>query len=258
MTEKLKIIDVTKENMHESPFCGIKNIKHLGHIQKSSWMSTYFKKGLKAKVLLTEDNRQDGYIEYLPGQYAWTGVEADGYMFIHCLWTFYKKYKNKGYGGLLIQAAVEDAKKEKMKGVAVFARKKPWLASREIFIKNGFDVVDTAPPDYELLVNKFDASASNPRFKGDWEKKLKKYGQGLVIIRSDQCPHIMKFADEIAEMAEKDYGLHPKIIKLKTHQEAQNAPTPYAVFSIIYEGKIIADHQVSKTRFKNIMNKRLS
>ena len=145
-----------------------------------------------------------------------------------------------------------------MKGVAVLTRKSPWLANREIFIKNGFEVVDTAPPDYELLVNKFDPSESNPRFKGNWDKKLKKYGQKLVIIRSDQCPHIMKFADEIAEMAEKIYGLHSKFVELKTHQEAQNAPTPYAVFSIIYKGVVIADHQVSKSRFKNIMNKLIS
>ena len=32
------------------------------------------------------------------------------------------------------------------------------------------------------------------------------------------------------------------------------APTPYAVFSVIHNGRILADHQISRTRFRNIMN----
>ena len=163
MAEKIKVIDITQKNLHESPICGIKDTGHEGRIRKTNWLKTYFKKGLKAKLLLTEKNMQFGYIEYLPGQYAWRGVEADGYMFIHCIWTHLKKYQKKGYGGLLIQACIDDAKKEKMKGVAVVARQKPGLANSQIFLKHGFKIVDTAPPDYELLVKKFNKSAPNPK-----------------------------------------------------------------------------------------------
>ena len=255
MAEQIRMIDVSPDNMYELPCCGIKDTEHKGFKQKTNWLKTYFKKGFKAKVLLTEDNRQFGYIEYLPGQFAWRGVEADGYMFIHCLWTFYKKYKGKGYGKLLIQSSLDDAKKEKMKGVAVVARKRPWLAKSDIFLKNGFKVVDTAPPDYELLVKKFNKNAPNPKFKSNWEGKLKKYSQGLTIIRADQCPHSAKFADDIADAAKNTYKLKTKIVELQTHQDAQNAPTPFAVFAIIYNGQILADHQISRKRFENIMNK---
>ncbi len=255
MAEQIKMVDVSLENIYESPCCGIKNIEHKGYQRKTNWLKTYFKKGFKAKVLYTEDNRQFGYIEYLPGQYAWRAVEADGYMFIHCIWTFYKKYKGKGYGKLLIQSAIDDAKKGKMNGVAVVARKRPWLASSEIFIKNGFEVVSTAPPDYELLVKKFNKSAPDPKFKDNWEEKLRKYGEGLTIIRADQCPHSIKFADEIAEMAKNTYKLKTNIVEIKTHQDAQIAPTPFAVFAIIHNGLILADHQISRTRFINIMKK---
>jgi hypothetical protein len=48
-------------------------------------------------------------------------------------------------------------------------------------------------------------------------------------------------------------GIKYKAIELKTAREAQAAPTPYAVFSIIYEGRVVADHMVSNTRFKNIL-----
>ena len=251
----MRVVEVTRDNLLQSPCCGIKNTAHEGYKRKSGWMLTYLKKGLRAKVLLTDKNVQLGYFEYIPGKYAWRAVEADGYMFIHCIWTYYRKFQRKGYGRNLIQICLDDAKKEKMKGVAVVARKKPWLANSNLFLKNGFDIVDTAPPDYQLLVKKIDNSAPNPKFKGDWEDKLKEYGRGLTIICSDQCPHIAKFARDIAETARTTYKLKPKLIELKTHRDAQNAPTPYTAFAIIYNGQLLADHQISRSRFRNIMNK---
>jgi len=255
MAEVLKVIDVTQDNFCGLPCCGIKDTEHEGHKRKRKWLKTYFKKGLQARVLLNEKNIQCGYIEFVPGQYAWRGVEADDYMFIHCIWTFFKKYQRKGYGRLLIQACVDGARKAKMKGVAVLVRKKPWLAGSSIFLKNGFEVVDSAPPDYELLVRRLSKSAPNPRFKGNWDRKLKKYGKGLTIIRANQCPHAVRFSDKIAEMAKRTYSLKPQIVELKTYKQAQNAPTPYAVFAVIYDGQLLADHQISAGRFRNIMNK---
>lgn len=255
MADDIRVWEVSPDNLLESPCCGIKDTVHEGHKRKSKWLQAYFNKDVKVKVLLTPDNRQFGYIEYLPGEYAWRAVEAPGYMFIHCIWTFYKKYQRKGYGMLLVQAAIDDAKKGKKHGVATLTRKGPWLAREDLFLKMGFEVVDKAPPDYKLLVKKFNTSAPNPKFKGNWDQKLKRYGKGLTIIRADQCPHTAKFADEIAKMAEKTYGLKPRIIELKTLLDVQNAPTPYAVFTLIYDGQILADRQISRSRFENIMKK---
>lgn len=219
------------------------------------WLQTNFRKGLRAKVLLTPDNRQCGYIEYLPGEHAWRGVDARGYMFIHCIWTFYKQNQRRGLGSRMVQACVEDAGRAGMNGVAVISREKPWLAGAALFLANGFTVVDTAPPDYCLLVRKLNPSAADPAFKGAWEEKLKRYNRGLTIIRSNQCPHIAKFASEIAQAAEEEYGIKPRIVSLRSSREAQNAPTPYAVFAVIHNGRLLADHQISRTRFHNIMRK---
>ncbi len=166
-----------------------------------------------------------------------------------------KKYQNKGYGGLLLQACIKDAKKEKTKGVAVVARQKPWLANSQIFLKHGFKIIDTAPPDYELLVKKFNKSAPNPKFKNNWDKKLKKYGKSLTIIIANQCPYTIRHANKIVDMARKKYKLKPQIVHIKTYRQAQNAPTPYAVFAVIYNGRLLADHQISSSRFRNIMEK---
>ena len=113
--------------------------------------------------------------------------------------------------------------------------------------------MDKTGPDYELVVKKFSKSSPDPQFQTGWEKRLQKYSDGLTLFRSNQCPHSIKFADEIAEAAEQEYKLKPRIIELKTFEDAQTAPTPYPAFSLIYNGKLLADHQISRPRFHNIM-----
>jgi hypothetical protein len=179
-------------------------------------------------------------------------------MFIHCIWTFYRKYQHKGNAVRLVQACLDDARKEKMHGVAVVARKRPWLASSALFLKCGFEVVGTAPPDYELLVLKFRKNAPTARFLPVPESRLESYGPGLTVIRADQCPHAVRFAREIGEVAEREFRLKPKHVLLKSRKDARNAPTPYAVFSVIMDGKLLSDHQISKTRFRNLMKKQLA
>ena len=61
-----------------------------------------------------------------------------------------------------------------MHGVAVVTSKSTWMVGKELFLKNGFELVDEAPPYFELLVKKY-ANPSSPKFKGDWEKRLSQY-----------------------------------------------------------------------------------
>ena len=49
--------------------------------------------------------------------------------------------------------------------------------------------------------------------------------------------------------------MKPRIVEIKSYREAQNAPTPYAVFAVLFDGRILADHQISLTRFRNIVKK---
>ena len=257
MTADYRVVDVTGHTLDATPCCGIKNRDHPGLRSKATWLRRHFAKGLRAEVLLTPQGVQCGYIEYLPGRYAWRGVEADGYMVIHCVWTHLRAYQHQGMGTALIQSCIADARREGMQGVAVVARDRPWLAGSAIFRKLGFEVVDTAPPDYELLVYRLRKSAATPRFKGNWEGRLKRYGKGLTIIRADQCPHTVKRSDEIAAVARQSFGLNVRIVNLMSYRDAQNAPTPYAVFAIIYNGRLLADHQVSARRFQTILKQAL-
>jgi hypothetical protein len=251
----LHIVDVTAGRLGGLPCCGIMNTAHEGHRCKKAWLADQLGAGLRARILLTDDGHQCGYIEYIPGELAWRAIDAAGYMFIHCIWTFYRKYQHKGNAAGLVQSCIDEAKKARMRGVAVLARKKPWLASPDLFLKCGFEPAATAPQDYELLVRKFGKRSPDPCFLPIPPGRLGEYGPGLTIIRADQCPHGVKFAREIGEVARSEFGLEARQVVLRSHQEAQNAPTPYAVFSIVYNGTLLCDHQISKTRFRNIMKK---
>jgi hypothetical protein len=254
VNRQLETLDLTRANLCQAPLCGIKDPEHEGRLAKERWLEATLGKGLTARTLFTPKGMQCGYAEWLPGEYAWRGVEAVGYMFLHCIWTYQRSVQHQGHGARLIEACLYDARKAGMAGVATVARERPWLAKSDIFLKNGFEVVDTAPPDYQLLVKKLDPSAPNPRFKGDWQRRLKKYGSGLTIIRAGQCPHAVRFAEKVAAAARAFYGLKPRVVTLRTHREAQAAPTPFAVFAVIYNGELLADHPVSVRRFRTLMD----
>ena len=82
-------------------------------------------------------------------------------------------YKGKGYASLLLAECLKDAKTVNTQGVAVVTRKGAFMLGKDLFVKHGFEVVDTAPPDFKLLVKKFYKKAPTPKFNGDLGKKTK-------------------------------------------------------------------------------------
>jgi len=254
----IEIIDTNSDNILEYGICGYKDIKRAGYPEKVEWLKKRFQEGMKIKTLYSDKDGTQGMIEYLPGEYCWRPVEADGYMFIHCIFSGFKKvYKGKGYGSLLLDECIEDARKEKMHGVAVVTRKGPFMAGEELFVKYAFEPVDTAPPDFNLLVKKFNSDSPAPKFKGNWEERLRRYDQGLTIIRADQCLYTVNNVREMNEAAENTFGIKPAIINLKNSNEAQNSPGAFGTFCVVFNGKIMANHPISKTRLINILNKEL-
>lgn len=248
----ISIIETTLENIHDHGVCGYKNPKKEGYPEKLGWLKKHLSEGLKIKTLISEKDGAQGMIEYIPGKYCWRPVVAADYMFIHCIFVGFKGiYKNKGYASHLLAECENDAKKQKLKGIAVVTRKGSFMAGKELFIKNGFKVVDSAKPDFELLVKKFTANIPDPKFKTNPNR----YTKGLTIIRADQCPYTVKNVKEICETAEKDFKIKVNVVNLNSYKEAQNSPCPFGTFTVIYNGTIVADSPISKGRFVNIMNK---
>lgn len=252
------IIDTTLNNVLDFGLCGYKDTRHPGLPRKIAWLEDRFAEGMKVKTLYSDEDGAQGMVEYIPGEYCWRPVEASGYMFIHCIFVGFKRvYKEKGYGSLLLGECESDARAANMRGIAIVARKGPFMAGKELFLNNGFEIVDEYPSDFWLLVKRFAESAPPPRFKGGREKRLKQYGTGLVIFRSDQCPYLAKCVPEMIETAEREFGVKPEIIDVKSCWEAQANPCAFGSFAILLNGKLVAEHPISKSRFANIMKKEL-
>ena len=253
--KEVKIVEMDAENIFDYGFCGTKNPQHVGCRRKAEWFKKRQKEGMKYRVLYSEKEGTVGMIEYIPGEYAWRGIEAEGYMVIHCLCIFHKSYRERGTASRMIDECMKDAQEEKKLGVAVVTRKGAWMVGKELFVKNGFEVVDQAEPDFELLVKKFDKDTPSPKFRGNGDIVLAEYNKGLTIFWSDQCPYIAKAIHEIRETIKERYGIKANIIEIENHQQAQHAPSPYAIFSLIYDGELLAFHPISNKRFMNIMDK---
>ncbi len=254
--EDIKIIDLTPENISEYGVCGYKDAnKHVELRKKIEWVAEYYSKGLKIKALISQKGGYQGMIEYIPGKYAHRPVEAEGFLFIHCLFVGFKKeFKGKGYATLLIDECIKDAKESKMSGVAVVTRKGSFMADNNIFLKNGFQIVDNAKPDFELLVLKFDQLTKDPVFKNNKEENIQDYNSGLTILRSAQCPYTEKNVHAILDSAKK-MKIKTKLVDLQDANAVQANPCAFGTFGIIYNGKIISHHPISNTRFENIMTK---
>jgi len=247
----IEIIDLTPQNISDYGVCGYKDTKkHLELRRKITWFNEYYPKGLRIKVLYSQTGGYQGMLEYIPGQYAHRPVEAEGYMFIHCIWVGFKnEYKGKGYATALIEECFRDAKKQHMLGVAVVTRKGPFMAKKDIFEKLGFVLVDRAEPDFELLVLKFEGRAADPKFKN---MSLAGYEKGVTILRSAQCPYSVKNVDGIVETA-KRMNLEVRVVELEDSLSAQRTPCAFGTFCITKDGKVLSYHPISNTRFTNLV-----
>ena len=251
----VKIFNLTPENIADYGVCGYKDVKkHLELRRKIEWFKKYYPKGLRIKVLFSKKGGYQGMLEYIPGLYAHRPVDAEGYMFIHCVFVGFKKeFKGKGYASLLIDECIKEAKNVQMHGVAVVTRKGPFMVKKAIFLKKRFVLVDEATPDFELLVLKFNQEAANPKFKA---MSLEKYSKGLTVIRSAQCPYSVKNVDAILKTAEK-LNIDANLIDLIDSKDAQKSPCAFGTFCIVYNGEVITHHPISNTRFENIMKNKI-
>ena len=246
-----QIIDINEKNLNKYPqvVCFI-NPKNKYYDLKINWLKDRFTEGLKIKLLQTDDNKISGFIEYILGDNAWRAVDAKNYLFIHCLWVYPNKNKNKGFGSALVSEVINDAIAQKMNGVAVVTSDNSFMSKKELFVKNGFFLVEEKN-GFQLLVKGIKDKVSIPRFTNNDD--LKKY-QGWNIIYSKQCPWVARFIEEVKPIIAKQ-KIQINFHEITTAAEAQKAPSVYSVFNLIKDGKLLAERYISTTRFLNIIKK---
>lgn len=239
MPANYEIVSIDAANLERRGFfCYMSKRKTPGYRQKQDWLRARLAEGLRLKILHENGGRDVGFIEYIPGEYAWRAVHAPGYLVIHCLWVV-GKGKGKGYGSLLLQECLQDARQQGKHGVVMVSSQGNWLAGKDLFLKNGFVETGSAPPSFHLLVHRF-ADRPEPAFPSDWQARQARYSRGLTVIRTPQCPYIDNAAQALAEYAHSR-GMTFQMVEYRNAQEVQSlSPSPYGVFGVLYEGQLLS------------------
>ncbi|MEN4010681.1 MAG: GNAT family N-acetyltransferase [Chloroflexota bacterium] len=242
MTQEYEIKTVDAANIDRSGFfCYMSKPKAPGYRQKRDWLEARFAEGLKIKIVHEYGGRIAGFIEYIPGEYAWRAVYAPDYTVIHCLFVV-GSGKKKGYGRQLIGEAVADARAQGKRGVVMVASSGNWLADKKPFLFNGFEEIDQAPPSFQLLVHRLDGGSHLPAFPVDWQARLERLGSGLSIVRTAQCPYFDSVSQGMFEYARRR-GLTARVVELTSAEDVRaHSPTAYGTFALVLDGQLVSYH----------------
>jgi len=242
----MEYIRVTLENIEsEHICCAISNNKDIQVASKKSWLTERFDEGL---VFLKSTERGKCFIEYIPAEYAWNPIEADGYLYIDCLWVS-GSFKGHGYSNDLLNECIRDGREKGKKGLCILSseKKKPFLADPKYLKYKGFSVCDKADNGIELWYLPNDNGAEKPRFK-ECAKHPHIDDEGFVLYYTYQCPFNAKYVP-IVEQTAKDRGIPFRAVRLQKKEEAQNAPTPVTTYAVFYNGEYITNEQMNDTKF---------
>lgn len=253
-----ELVLVGSDNLEQCGIGCIANRRHVGFQPKVQWLQRRFDEGLRYLLFRDERGKALAFLEFVPGEAAWRPVDADGWLFIHCLWVYREGQKVGGLGSRLIQACVEEARKQQRDGVAVMVSNGPWMVGAQIYLRNGFEVVDESDR-FQLLVHRFarrgkTAAPSTPQIRR--QPDLAPYQNGLHLVYAPQCPMLPKSVHDLTEMAAEN-GLELQVTELATPRQAQQSPSLYGVYALLWNGRLLADHYVSKGRFKGLLHKEI-
>ena len=259
--EAYKIVDVNETNLDEYGLLCLKSKKNSeGYKNKLEWIRERYKEGLRLKLLLVNEGPKRGltsrgFIEYIPGEYAWRGIDARGYMVIHCIWVVGKN-KKKGYGTKLLEECYKDAKG--MKGVAVVTSDNGWLPRNKLFIKNRFEKADAVPPYFELFAKRFSKKAALPRFLSISKERIRSYGAGLTVLESYQCPYSSALVNIYERMA-KEANVPIRVEHISSCKDVQEKCVhPYGTFCVLLDGKAISYRPGNPSEVRQALKERKS
>jgi N-acetylglutamate synthase-like GNAT family acetyltransferase len=255
INQDVKIKTIDKANLDQLGFfCYKSKRKTTGYAKKRTWLNDRLDEGLRLHILY-ETARSKGFIEAIPGEYAWRAVTAQDYLFIHCIWVV-GKAKGKGYGLQLLSKCIKDAVDMQMKGVAVLASEETWLTGRAFFQNAGFEVTDTAKPAFSLMALNFDGG-SKPSLPSDWQARIDAFGSDLTLVYADQCPYIDRMKQAIYKVAES-LRIPAREVCLTNSKDVQSkSPSPYGIYNIVFRGEIIASHPVGTDALLNLVRSRI-
>ena len=246
-----EFIDLSPENLAQEQLCCIVRTKkpHPGVEAKREWLAQRLREGhvfrkLNAKGVV--------FIEYAPVETAWVPVEGDGFVYIYCLWVD-GAFKGKGYGKELMEYCLADARAQGKSGVCMLgsAKQKAWLSNQAFAKKYGFETVDTAPGDYELLALSFDGR--KPRFT-DGAKRMAIDDPRLTVYYDRQCPFILQKVESIRAYCD-EHQVPANLIEVDSLEKAKALPCVFNNWAVFWNGRLATVNQIDGAGLEKIIGR---
>lgn len=248
----MEYIRLNKDNLEsEHICCAISGNNDVQVASKKAWLADRFDDGL---VFLKSTERGKCFIEYIPAEYAWNPLSADGYMYIDCLWVS-GSFKGHGYANDLLNECIRDSKEKGRKGLCVLssAKKRPFLADPKFLKYKGFTVCDEADNGIQLWYLPFSDNAGKPQIR-ECARHPHVDEDGYVLYYTFQCPFNGRYVP-LVEKAAMEHGITFKAIHIESREEAQNAPTPVTTYALFYNGEYITNEQMNEARFLKLVSR---
>jgi predicted GNAT family acetyltransferase len=240
----MEYIQITKENIDKEHICCAMSGKQ--SILKKAWMKEQLDEGL---VFYRSIERGKCFIEYIPAEKAWVPIEADGYMYINCLWVS-GRMKGHGYSNDLLNHCIQDAKAQGKEGLCILSsdkRKKEFLSDPKHLSHKGFFVADTTDTGINLMVYPFSEEYKLPKFK-ECAKHPKVSLSGFVLYYTNQCPFTYYWVPRIEALA-KEKSIDLKVIHVTDRETAQNVPSPVTTYALFKDGTFLTHAIQSDKKF---------
>ena len=247
----MELVKLTHENIDQEHICcAISSNKDIQVISKKKWLKERLDEGL---VFLKGNVRGKCFIEYIPAEYAWAPIQADGYMYIDCLWVS-GQFKGHGYSNLLLDACIQDSKEKGKKGLVLLSSKKKmgFLADPKYMGYKGFQTVDTAEPYFELMYLPFEENALLPHFQDSVRRQEGSMPEGFMLYYTNQCPFTAKYVPILEDMAKARNAVFQSI-HIRTREDARECPSPFTTFSLFYNGQFVTHEILSEKKFDKIL-----
>ena len=244
-------VNLTTENLVNEHLCCIIRSKkaHPGIDAKRQWLSDRLNEGHVFRKL---NAKATVFIEYAPLETAWVPITGNNYYYLYCLWVT-GSYKGKGYGKLLMEYCLADAKEKGKSGVCMLGAKKQksWLSDQSFAKKFGFEVVDTTDNGYELLALSFDGTT--PKFAEN-AKEQSIASKILTIYYDMQCPYIHQKVDMIRQYC-STHEIPVDFIKVDTLHKAKELPCVFNNWGVFYKGKFETVNLLDAAYIERILKK---
>ncbi len=240
----MNYIRITRENIDREHICCAMSGKQ--SLAKKEWLKQRFDEGL---VFYRSEERGKCFIEYNPAENAWVPIEADGYLYINCLWVS-GSMKGHGYSTDLLDACVKDAEASGKKGICILCaegRKREFLADPKFLAYKGFKVADVSDCGINLCVLPLAENEELPRFKA-CARHPHVSEKGFVLYYTDQCPFTCYWVPRVKEIA-AEYNIPLKAIHINDRESAQNVPAPVTTYALFRDGRFLTQSIQSDKKF---------